>query len=123
MEEKFKNQHLQILLPIYQISAHIDESTSVRPVDGVQIVEPAWFGPIQTGKQLPGLLVVVQHDEVVVFVLRDNQRPAQLTLYCTTPAESCPACYHHQANQWSSLTSLYIIWYNLKLASFIHSIY
>ena len=45
----------------YQISTNIDEASSVRPVDGVKIVEPAGFGSIEAGKQFPGLLIVVQH--------------------------------------------------------------
>ena len=45
----------------YQISTNIDEASSLRPVDGVKIVEPAGFGSIEAGKQFPGLLIVVQH--------------------------------------------------------------
>ena len=79
MEQQF--QHHQILLPTYQIPAHIDETSCLRPVDGVQIVEPAWLGSVEAGKEFPGLLVVVQHGEGVVFAVRDddNQLAAQLT--------------------------------------------
>ena len=54
---------------IYQVSTNIDESSSLGLVDGIKIVESAWFGSIKTGKQFPGFLIVVQHCVLLMLVL------------------------------------------------------